>query len=221
MCCDVASTSSRFNRSCCPGINAVNLFSIGSELGTAKSITLSSSPSFETSFSPSFQSSSAPLPRLSLSNDVIYVDGSSFSALSPPTARSSTEFTSTNLSQSPGPNTKSSFESTSTIEAARNHIKVNGSTIAIAVSTSIGAVVLIVVSILVYRRFGKKRQKSSRSPIEDPDNQVIGSIEAEQVYDPQELLGHQDHELPASPRYLRQELPGAENQFHALQELSR
>lgn len=46
MCCNISPTfSGKFNRSCCPDTGAINLFSIGSMLGTVTSIPLSTSSS--------------------------------------------------------------------------------------------------------------------------------------------------------------------------------
>lgn len=199
MCCEIGRTlSASYNGSCCPGRNAFNLFSIGSELGSARSITLSSSSSPRTSSSPS--------PQISLSNGIIYVDGSSFSALLVTTASSTTQ--STSSSSSPGLSLSSSSSPSSktnpatTLASGHSGTNNGSSTVGVAVGTSIGAVVLVIASILLYRRWLRRRK------VVEPRNQVlVENFESERVDDPQEMSGLQEHELPASARYLRQELP--------------
>lgn len=212
MCCDISKNGfdPKRNGSCCRGPNVYNLFSIGSKLGTTKSVTMSSSASLETL--------SSPPPRISLSNGIIYVDGSSFSALVLTTAPSSTDFTSVSLSPNLSPSLSSSFSSKTKLATtlAPNHSRTNSSTIGIAVGTSI-AVVLIIASIVIYRHLRRKGSKTPRNQVEEMDNQIV---RLEETHHPQEMSGHRDHELSASARYMRQELPQPEDRFHNPQELS-
>lgn len=202
MCCDLAITfDARFNRSCCPGVNGINLFTIGSELDTATSITLSSSSAPDTSSSSS--------PRTSSSNSIIHIDGSSVFALPPTTALSSTNSTSSSFSLSTG----FSIETNSATTLESGHSGINGSTIAIASGTSIGAAVLVITSLWIYRRRGRSGRKTHRKQVE-----AISRLEM--VDAPQEMSGKQDHELAASARDLTQELPQPEAHMRNPQELS-
>lgn len=161
MCCDIAVAER--NGSCCPGNGAINLFTMGSKLGTATSIVLSSSTSFSIS-------------ATSLSN----IDS---------------PFSSSSLSSS----LKSSSAASS---PASNQLTRSGRTItiAVAVSTSIGVVVLIIAGYLIYQHRQRKRRIIEQNHIvEQRQNDM-------EPYDPKELSGQQEHELPASLRDITQEL---------------
>lgn len=199
MCCDAGNSwDPQYNRSCCPGLNAINLFTIGSELGTASSITLSSSSRTETSSSSS--SSRIPSPN----SITIYIDGSSVSAPLSTTALSSTVSTSSSFGLSPSYNSSFTSKTNSATRLASGHSRTHGSIIAIVLGTLGSAVVLVITSIWIYRRRGKNKRKPQRKQVEE-------SSDPEIMCSTQEMSGQQAHELPTSVRYLTQELPQSKN----------
>lgn len=197
MCCDIAEVNLDYrNRSCCSGANAINLFIMGSRLGTATSITLSSSSLPSKPSSPAFSlSSSTSLSTTQLSS---ITNPASSSSLGP-------------LRSSPNPSLETSSPSPSleisSSSVAQNHSATGGSTIAIAVSTSIGAMILIVAGFfLLYRR-----RRGSR---ESENNRLVAEM-SESKDRPQEISGPQgfemsglrEFEVPTGSSYLRPELP--------------
>ena len=199
MCCDVATFSdARYNRSCCPGVDTFNLFSIGSELGTATSFVLSSSSVSEISSTSS--------SRILSSNGVIHVDKFATLGLSFTTALSSANIAASGLSISPSLTSSFSSETSSATTLASVHSSTtNKSTVAMPVGVSIGAAVFVIASILSYRQCARTPKMARRKKVRHDQN--VSTVGPEVINHPQELSGRQDHELPTSERYLTQELP--------------
>lgn len=184
LCCDIlGNADQKYNGSCCSGKNAINRFSIGSGIGTATSLPPSSTAGSITSISttsfPSNSASSRSSPNFS----------SSFS----PSSQSSL---SSSLSSSP----------TSSSAPTSNQSAIIGRTIAISVSTSVSAVVLIIAGFLIYQYLRRRRRESEQNDAmqtQDPaQTQDLLEVDGSN-----ELSGHQEYELQTSIRSLTQELP--------------
>lgn len=170
MCCNILDTwTGEFNRSCCPGVGAINLFSIGSKPGTVKLTTLSTS-------SPSST-------RSSRSENI--------------TSLNSLPSSSAALFQTAQPTTTSSDQTALPAStSAPTHSRSKGSTIAMAVGISVGALVLIIATYLIYRRLQRRNKKN---PIQDHSVEEEEEVtELEEDCYAKELNGHQEHELPSS-----------------------
>lgn len=187
MCCNIQDTwNGDFNRSCCPGVGAINLFSIGSKPGTVKLIPLSTS---------------SPPPTRSSRSDAIT---SSILSLS----------SSTTLFLTAKPTAASSDELASPISSpAPSHFKSKGSTVAMAVGISVGALVLFIVSYLIYRCLQKRNKRNFKQDrlVEEEEKEVP---ELEEVHHPKELDGHREHELPSGQQ--DHELPSSERQINEM-----
>ena len=196
MCCDILGLADKnHNGSCCSGKNAINRFSIGSKLGTARSLPVSQFPLPSSILVPTI----SPSATLSSINSTPAKSSSSFGSSSHPDSSSG-------LSPSLGRRSSLSSSPTSSSAPSSNQPAVIGRTIAISVSTSVSAVVLIIAIFLIYQYLRKRRRKSEQNDAvqtQDP-TKFHGSIE---VYEPKEISGHQEYELQASARYLTQELP--------------
>ena len=184
MCCNILTVwSGEFNRSCCPGVGAINLFSIGSKPGTVKSITLSTS--------------SSPSTRSSLSAAII-------------TSRVSSSLSATPLIPANPQATSSDGIVLPTSSSVPSPSKSKGSTIAMAVGISVGALVLIIASYLIYRRLQRRNIRNAKQ-----DQLVEESIESEEDHGPRELTGHPEHELPSSGQQ-DHELSSSEQQINEM-----
>lgn len=169
MCCDITlNDGSQHNQSCCSGINAINLFTMGSRIGTATSITLSLSAT-----------TTLPLSSTRVSSDDL--SATQFSTLSP-----------------------ASGSATGLPTPDNNTSATHGRTIAIAVSVSVGAVVLIIAGFLVYQRRQRRKLEKIYRPVRQRDEKTGTG----QVLVSHELAGQRAQELPTSPGGLRQELSG-------------
>lgn len=163
MCCGITnSLSAQSNGSCCPEHDAINLFTIGSELGTAWSISHSATPKANINAAPT---------SLILTSSQI----SSSATSSPVSSRS----------------------------------EINGKTIAIAVSTSVGAVsaiLLIVAGFLIHQVRRRRRRKLEQNHMGDLyDRKEVDSLK--EVFGPTEISGKEEYELSTSTRDMTQELP--------------
>ncbi len=153
MCCE------RFNRevgintnkSCCPGALAINLFSLGTKLGSATSITLPlSSTQSRSIMSPTANAEDPELASL--------LSSASLRGLLPASSSSSASVSPT-LGGNPRPSVSESNSSTATI--------------AIATSTALGAVLLIFAGLLIYRC----RQRRRRAPKQNYTEEVFDAKE--------------------------------------------
>ena len=190
MCCDGNDSFDNMteNASCCPKgteDKAMNLFSIGSKPRNSESISLSfTSPS-----------ANIPLSTATLSTISMLVPDSVVESLS---LRSALSFSSASSS---GPT--SSFSHTPSSTATPNQSAINGQTIAIAVSTSVGSVALIIAIFLLHQRRGKRREhRLNQNLIENQNLHMVHRPEA--IY---EISGLQQHEVPENLRAITQELP--------------
>lgn len=140
MCCEISNREIgiNYNRSCCPGAGAINLFSLGTKLGSATLITL---PLSLTQSRPIMSpTANAEDPELSS-----LLSSASRRATSPASSSSSASASPT-LGFNPRPSVSESNSSAATI--------------AIATSTSVGVVLLIFAGFLIYRY----RQRRRREP---------------------------------------------------------
>ena len=185
MCCDISTNDdpeilAQHNRSCCPGVDAINLFTMGSKLGTATSITLSSSASPSSTLTTLRSKTASTFASPSLSS----IPNSSISFI-------------------PNSTLSSSLESSSTAGSSISKQPTSaGRPIGIAVGTSAGAIALAIAGYLMYRRRKQRRRAIGRSPVVEPQQDYMTEI-----YDPKEMPGDQGHELPANSGYIAQELP--------------
>lgn len=209
MCC-----ASSTDRNCCSIANAGrrNLFSIiGSTPPEASWI---SSPSASASISSTSLSTSAA-PFIIISSVIVYssVLDSAGESLSPTRSAPSFRLTSNlNPTSSYSPTTSygstSSFSFPSDLENASSDqpsVEKRMTRDAIAVGTSLGSIVLIIASFLIYRcRRKRKRRKHQPKQNLNGDQNLNECYQLEVIY---EMSGVREHELAENRRAITQELP--------------
>lgn len=180
MCCDISNVdASHHNGSCCFGANAINLFSMGSKIGTATSIT-----------------SSAPLsiPSKTAPSSSIITTSSSLSA----------RLSANRISSIGSAPSSTSLSSSSAITSSvPDHSTTNGTTIGIAVGASVGAIMLIITIFLIYQHRRNRKKEPEDNRMMEPEKSDVRDI-----FVSSELFGQPEHEMPTGRRDLRPELPG-------------